>query len=277
MDDAARAHSRASWRLERTMSAIRSEKYVVRPFEKLDSAEDALEAVRLDVDEQSYEPGSVVLDAHSLSASTLHLSMPTTGEIITAVEGTPLSPLDCGVVIVARAITNRWSHVVLRDYVRYLQYDEGIAIDRSDDPLVFADRGGFVITVAIVLLHELQAEPLRPSSTGTWLARREFRVVPERAEFSFSPDELTDDIRSQFSLPASTPSFVFVDRDQLVGADDLSEAVSVYLDTDILRLLQQSQSDALSVHIQAELAVTTMSAVARAAIDAISDELGRCL
>lgn len=257
------------------MSSVRSEKYVVRPFSGLQAADDVLDGTVLSVDGTVYEPGSVVLDASLLASAKFALHLPTGKEMGDAVDSTPLGSADCGLVITTRALSNRWSHTVLREYVRHVDADPVMEIDRDIDRLVFADAGGFVISVAIVLLHELQPEPLRPNLTGTWLARRDFRVVPERAEFSFSPDELTDELRKQFSLPSNAPSFVHVDVDQLVGADDLSEAVGVYLDSSILRLLQQSQTDPLALHIQSELAVTTMAAVARGGLVAMQQDLGR--
>lgn len=255
------------------MSSIRSEKYVVRPFSGLQASDDVLDGVVLSVDGMSYEPGSVVLDSSTLAAAKFSLQLPSGKSLGDAVDATPLGSADCGLIITARALSNRWSHTVLREYVRHLEDDLVMEIDRDVDRLVFADGGGFVISIAIVLLHELQPEPLRPHLTGTWLARRDFRVVPERAEFSFSPDELTDELRKQFALPSNAPSFIHVDVDQLVGADDLSEAVAVYLDSSILRLLQQSQTDPLALHIQAELAVSTMAAVARGGFVAMETDL----
>ncbi len=255
------------------MSAVRSEKYVIRPFVDLDAAEELFHNVRLCLDAQEHEAGPVVLDQHTLSSADLVLRLPSPAEIVEAVERTPVAPIDCGLVVVAASNSNRRSCVVFRDYARYLTFGQELEIDREIDPLVFKDRGGFVITVALVLLHELQSEPLRPHLVGTWLARREFRLIPERAEFSFSPEPLTGDIRRQFGLPDRAPSYVRIDEDHLLTADELSSAVSVYLDDDILRLLQQSQNDALSIHIQSELAVTTMGAVARAAVGAVSREV----
>ncbi|GAA2079856.1 hypothetical protein GCM10009821_20150 [Aeromicrobium halocynthiae] len=255
------------------MSSVRSEKYVIRPFNGLDAAENVLEDLVLRIDDLEHEPGSIVVDAPTLASAKMALRLPSGSDLGDAVDSTPLGSADCGLVVVARALSNRWSHVVLRDYVRHLDLDGDFEIDRDADRLVFADAGGFVITVAIVLLHELQPEPLRPNSPGTWLARRDFRVVPERAEFSFSPDELTDELRKQFSLPSNAPSFVHVDIDQMIGADDVSEAVSVYLDSSILRLLQQSQTDPLALQIQSELAVTTMAAVARGGLAAMAESL----
>lgn len=256
------------------MSSVRSAKYVIRPFVDLDHADDVFDQVRLSIGSAEFEAGSVVLDTETLASEAVSIRLPAPSELVAAVERTPVAPIDCGLVVLVSALSNRKSHVAYRDYVRHLDVDGVLILDRAVAPLIFQDSSGFVVTVALVLMHELQAEPLRPHMAGTWIARREFRLVPERAEFSFSPEPLTKEVRKQFGLPERTPQYIRVDGDHLLTADNIADAVGVYLDEEVLHLLQQSQSDALSVHIQYELAVATMGAVARACVSAIARESG---
>ena len=88
---------------------------------------------------------------------------------------------------------------------------------------------------------------------------------PERQDTSFSPEELTEDVRKQFGLREGVQRFVFVDTWQ--GVENLSDAVRVYLDPDTLHLLLANLSDPGSIQLQADLAVyateTVASSIAR--------------
>ena len=253
----------------------RSERYVVRPFINIEEADEALDKVRLYVGDTENEHGTITLPDVTLHNAELALSLPSPDEVREHVQKTVIAPVDCGIVVLVRGTSHRSSRILLNEYCHTAHYETEFRIERNEAELILKDRDGFTVTVAIALLHDLTPEPLRPHLAGTWLARRDFRVVPERDETSFSPEELTDEIRAAFKLPAKTPSYISVDEGVLLEAEVLSDAVKVYLDRDVLRLLQQSQADTLALQIQSELAASTMNAVARAGLKAIAEELGR--
>lgn len=246
-------------------SAIRSETALVRPFTQIDAADTPLDEVRLVVGGEGHEAGAVVLPDDVLRTARLQLRLPAPLDLRAAVAQTVVPEQDAALAVIGVAKTNRVSKVFLLEYLKPDAWPAELDLDRSTADLVLNDRQGFTLTVAVVLRHNLNPEPLRPSIAGTWLARREFSVGPERQDTSFSPEELTEDVRKQFGLREGVQRFVFVDTWQ--GVENLSDAVRVYLDPDTLHLLLANLSDPGSIQLQADLAVyateTVASSIAR--------------
>ncbi|KMO75871.1 hypothetical protein MOBUDSM44075_02400 [Mycolicibacterium obuense] len=161
----------------------------------------------------------------------------------------------------ATARTHRVSKVVLLENLTG-DWPSELALERSEADLVFNDRAGFNLTVAVVLLNELEPKPLRPHMAGTWLARREFKVSPEVDETSFSPEPLTNEIREYFGLPTGVLRYVSVEG--VLDEESLSDAVRVYLDEEVLNLLLARPNDSAAVQMQIELAVQATESVAAA-------------
>lgn len=252
--------------------SVRTERYVVRPFLGLAPVDDVLDCVRLKVKGEEHAPGSVVLADGDLTNAALVLTLPESVEALRqAVEDTKVPEVDCGLVVFATAFGLRSSVILLRRSLILDDFPSELPIDRSVAPLVLANKSGFKITVAVALLHQLQRQTLRPHVAGTWLARRDFRVVPERDDSVFDPEPLDDKARSYLGLPEGTLSFVDV-PDSVISCDSLADEVKVYLDEDTLNTLLRNPDDPLSRQIQAELAATTLNVVAVTMIRAIQSE-----
>lgn len=246
------------------MMSTRKERYTVRPFDGLDEADEVLAAVRLIVGDVAHEAGSVSVDPAALTSDDFAVVLPAPDQLVMALAKTPVSAMDCSLVVVASGRTHRVADVLLREYpVASAKHATTFSLVSSASGLSLRDAGGWDVTVAVVLEHGLNEVALQPHRPGTWLARRDFRVVPERDETSFSPQELTDDVRQLYGLPKSAPSFIAVEADTLLHADSVADAITVYLDRDILRLLQANQSDAVAQQMQAQLAVETMLVIVR--------------
>lgn len=214
------------------------------------------------VDGTAYEAGPVVLPANTLAEAHLALTLPAPSELYSAIEKTVVPTVDCGLVVMAAARTHRVTTILVQDYLRTASWPEEFTISRSGADLVFNDRAGFSLTVAVVLLNDLTREPLRPHVAGTWLARRDFRVSPETEDTAFSPEPLSEEIRNHYGLPNGVMRYVRVD--DVLEADSISDAVSVYVDPDVLALLHANQSDKFAVQLQTDLAVSVTEAVAGA-------------
>lgn len=249
-------------------SSTRSENALIRPFAGIDAADAPLGTVRLNFNEVAYDPGAIILPPEDLAAGRMTITLPEPSAVRAAVTQTAVPEVDCGLVVFVRGRTHRSSYVLLQSYVHREAYDPELEVDRGAADLIFNDRAGFVLTVAVVLLHDLTAAPLRPHMAGTWLARRDFRVGPEEDETSFSPEALTDEVRDFYGLPVGTLRYVHVEG--ALDAEDLSEVVHVYVDPEVLNLLLANATESSAVQMQIELAIQATETVAQA----ISRDLG---
>lgn len=240
-------------------STTRSETALIRPYAQIDDADSPLESVRLLVGEVSYEPGAVVLPDDQLGAE-LRLVLPPPQVLKEAVARTIVPAVDCGLVVVASARSHRISAVLLNEYLKPEAWTEELVLNRSSADMVLNDKGGFSLTVAVVLLHDLEPAPLRPHMAGTWLARRGFNVAPERDETSFAPEELTDEIREFHQLPKD--ALRYIDVGDWQAAEVLSDQVHVYLDAQVLNLLYANPDETTGIQMQIELAVQSWETVA---------------
>ncbi|MUN63418.1 hypothetical protein GMA12_09740 [Kocuria sediminis] len=250
-------------------SPIRSESALIRPFIDLHHADVPLENVRLLVGDVEHEAGAIVLPEEELAGARLAVTLPTPAEIRAAVEQTPIPVVDCGLIVLATGRTNRVTYVVEKQYLRVADYDSELLLDRSKADLVFNDRAGFMLTVAVVLLHGLVRKPLQPYMAGTWLARRDFRVSVEQNETSFSPEELTQAIREHHGLPEGSLRYVHVEG--VLDEAELSDAVRVYVDTEVLNLLLANPTDTSALQMQIELAIHATEVVASAILRELSE------
>jgi hypothetical protein len=254
-------------------SPTRSETALIRPFDQLAEVDMSLNGVKLTVDHVAYDPGAVVLAEDVVTTGNFALSLPNPSDIRDAVNASPVPTQDCGLVVLATARSNRVSRVLLREYLKPDNWPESFTLNRAMSDVVLRDRAGFVLTVAVVLMHDLTPAPLQPNLAGTWLARREFSVSPERDDASFSPEELSEEIRVFHELPVGVTRYVHVGDWQ--DAEVLSDAVRVFVDPDILSLLLASPSDKASIQVQVELAIQAMETVASAIARELADDAKR--
>ena len=244
----------------RFRARTRSERVTIRPFESIDNTDSALETVRLLVGDVSHQEGSIVLDDDSLGKATLKLALPTADELRKAVEGIPLPADSCAVVVMAASRTHRASAVLLKERLTSdPSYPTEFALNRAESDLIFDDCGGFRVTVALVLLNDVEPAPLKPSIAGTWICRSVFNLMPQKAETSFSPEELTEEVRELYGLPKGVLRFITFD-DNLLGAEDLSDGLRVYVEPNVLGWMLRKDTDQVALQLQTELAVMAYDA-----------------
>lgn len=252
--------------------SVRTERYTIRPFRGLESADSALKNVVLTVDGQDQKPGSVVLSDDALAKASLALKLPGSAvDLRKAVDETRVPDVDCCLVVLATANGLRTSAILFRKALHEDDFPEIFSIDRDAAPLILRNKSGFKITVAIALLNELQPQELRPHTAGTWLARRDFRVGPELDVSLFTPEPLTEATRTWLKLPEGTLSYVDV-PDSVITSESIGDEVKVYLDEDTLNTLLRNPTDPLSRQIQTDLAATTLNVVAQTMVRAIQLE-----
>jgi len=257
-----------------TVSTARTERAPIRPFRNIASADLALDTVALLVNGDPEIPGAVVVSSDLLSSCDFALTLPTVEDVRSAVERTGLIVNDCGLVILAAGKSHRGaSRILYAAHLNGADYPTTYPLDREPNDLVLSDRAGFSITVAIVLLVDYAThEILRPHMAGTWLARRDFRVTVERDETSFSPEELTEEVRLDNNLPDGVVRFF--KYTSVVGADDMSDVVRIYVEPTVLNWLFANEKKPASVQMQTELAVQAYQVAAAAMADEIRASLG---
>lgn len=236
----------------------RTESKTVRPFKGLSDAEKAFTKVALmaGVDECAATPKSNTYDQEELARLSLVLHFGySMDDLRSAAKVASVDPGDAALVVMARSRTLRMSRVLARFDLSADQLPAHLPIDRASQPLIFADRSGFDVRVALVVTNQLPARVLQPSMPGTFLAQRLYRLRPEPDFSSFAPQKLTPGIREERGLPPTCTSFIEVDMATLGLVDSLADAVVQYIDEEILAFTQADATDVWSVQVQTQFAV----------------------
>lgn len=243
----------------------RSETKTVRPFSGLAQAVELLKGVRLTADQTECDaaPDTQVMSTTDLNSSKLivHFDFDL-NELRDAADQARVPYVDTSIVVIARATTLRLSRVVYQHLLSRDDLPDSHEIDRSGDPLIFGDRNGFDIRVALVITGaNLQPELLKPSIRGTWLAKQDFWLRSEKIYSTFSLTPLLPDDRVTLGLPAGCQSYVDVDDDALLIADSVADCVTHYVDHEVLGFIQMNEADPWSIQLQTQYAVDLISTV----------------
>jgi|GEM_PF-3327190 len=251
------------------MTVVRTETRLIRPFIGIGESEELIQRVVLKQGSSEYSYGPVVLPGHQIKEGNFQITTNVKmDELIAACNAAHVPPDSTKYVVFANSRSLRKSTLVFEQSITDdRKFPDTIEIeDTYDDELsryVFKDTAGFFITVALVVAEDLPRKALVASQAGTFLARGTFSIKPEEDFSNFSPEPLTDLLREQFSLPKNSMTYIDI-GEGLLQAEDLSEVVTVYLDTDVLNLLLQDESDEASKIIQTNLAIQTVEALTRA-------------
>lgn len=256
----------------------RSETKTVRPFSGLARAVELLDGVKLTANEWQCTPAP---DAQAMSTADLNSARLAIhfdfdlDALREAADHARVPYVDTSIVVIARATTLRLSRVIFQHLLSRDDLPKTYEIDRSSDPLIFGDRNGFDIRVALVITGaNLQPELLKPSLRGTWLAKQDFWLRSEQIYSSFSLTPLHPEDRATLGLPAGCLSYIDVDDDSLLSADSIADCVVHYVDHEVLGFIQINESDPWSIQLQAQYAVDLISAICAAAHRALAGESG---
>lgn len=253
-------------------AATRSERVTIRPFSQIDVFDGDLDPVQLLVGGDPFEAGPVVVAEESLSNAKFKLLLPPATKLRWAVEQTTIPAANCALVVMVTSSTHRASTILLNERLTDgADYPEEFALERATAELILNDRAGYTVTVAVVLLDQIPPAPLMPHQAGTWLARRVFKVSPEKQEASFSPEELTEEVRKTHKLPEGVLRFVAFD--DLLAADDLSDSVHVYVEPSVLRWMLNNQTDHVVLQQQVELAILAYDMTAQMIVHQIRQQV----
>ena len=121
-------------------------------------------------------------------------------------------------------------------------------------------REGVRLTAAIILSRPLDLLPGRPHRLGTKVAGIEFRIRPLPSSGGINPIPLSKETRERHGLTRTTQSFVEL-NDDLLQADDISTAVRVHIDEELLNALSRRRSGPETEVVQTNLAVTALQQI----------------
>lgn len=249
-----------------------SEHRVVRPYRGLDAFQQTLESWRLRVGPELIDAGerANLTSASFLSDPVVLVAARGDDElealrkrITTALEDLQLEASEASLLIVARNPYLRLADVV---HERRLDQDDAIPreIPLSDERprALQTPSGGCDIDVYLLLADHVAHLPLRPQRKGTWLGHVAFRLRTELGELGFTPRPLTHEARERLELPTGTIRFVAVETDALEN-EALDDVVSLYVDEEVLAVLNQSPNTPAARFFQRQLFLDVVGAIVR--------------
>ena len=250
------------------MSKVSYENRILRPYLGVQRIESTLEFVKLWENGAECENDALTRNRDQLDESTYALTIPDTSpkwlELLAAAE----IPADAvNLVVLAVGRTLRTAAVLLSVPASSKEIPRVLNLSRDQHPLIFGDSRGFEVRCVLALVRDLAPRPLSPHRAGTWLADRNFSVRLEcEILSSFKPEWLDVATRVRLGLPVGTASYFYV-HDNILNVDDLSEAVTFYLDESVFDSLHMYQGTPTGVAIQASFAtdfvVQLLQAIAR--------------
>lgn len=239
------------------MSKVRTEKRVVRPFTGLGEIDECLQFTHLILNGEPIDEQVIVREASELAVDHFALALNVDARAVAeAVERMQIPEVDVGLAVIATGRSLKATSILLRSPILVPSVPTQLELDAGQHPEVFGDLRGFNLRVCVVLLNDLQPQPLRPYRAGTWLAVRDFSVGARGDILSaFNPQKLTRDVRATYSLPEGTVSYLAVDGGSVLESADLAESFSYYIDAALFDLLHANQSSPLGEALQAEFVI----------------------
>jgi hypothetical protein len=233
------------------MSALssRSEGVALRPFTGLAAVETFFhEQVVLEVSSNTGshtvpERGWLGLAPSDIEKLGLKIRIQNPDALKAAVDPVVMDLADVGLVLVAM---DRKGSVLRENKVLasipLIELEEFISISEpgADAPTrILANRhSGFRIELALVQMRDVDGEnSIRPRRMGALIALAHWEVKPVSDGDMFQPEELTEEIRENLNLSASTWMY-FDSKPEILSATLFSDAASYYIDKDILDQIQ---------------------------------------
>lgn len=232
---------------------------VTRPYAGVEVLSDALSMCQLVLPEGRFEPGPVSLPPESLpiTDATLEIYLDL-ARICGSLEELEIPVAAVSVAVVAYGNVVAASSIIAN--VRLEDFDSPLAVSLDGHEHIFKSPNGFDLRAFLYLSKPLKPKGFRPTTTGTWLAHAEFKIGPYSTLSRFCPTPLDDQLRGHYGLPRECMTYVRI-GDGVIDTDSLEEEVDVFVDLNVLRLLQENPSDPLSAYMQLELVILTLVAV----------------
>lgn len=259
-----------------SLEPVRVETKTVRPFSGLSALETLFAQVALFAGDQVCQPapGQMVLEGPALTTAELRIELGFDEEALRhALEPTGLVSDDLALLVTARARTYNVARILQRYEFGSEPLPALIGLDRAAADLVFGDRNGFDLRVALLLARPQRPAPLRPSRPGTWLAKQDFHLRPEQVFSGFSLHPMTDEDRKRLGAPPQCLTWLEIE-DGFEHADDLGGAVVQYIDDETLGFLQASPTNPWALQLQTRLAVDLLCGLVESTAAVVASDGG---
>ena len=248
-------------------AAVRTETRTVRPFRGLSLLEEKFRNVVLNLGSDLCEGGkeASIVDESSLQFGDLVVSLRCSQtDLFDALKIAGLSPDDVQLLVTARATTYKVSEIIYQVALSNIQFFEPFRIDKASSPLIFGDRNGFDIRVALVLAAAgSQVDPLRPRIVGTWLAKRDFRLRTETLFSGFSSNPLTDETRQLLGAPKGCMTWLEIDGG-ILECEFLADSVHHYVDAELYDLVVANVNSPSSKQLQTQWVIEVFCGLVQA-------------
>lgn len=176
----------------------------------------------------------------------LHIELDAVKSVLGAMA---ISEADVQVWVIATSHEMRRSETVASFPLDGLPEDEFLL--KSKISAFQAAKGGYEITVAMLLSGDIEPQPLRPTAFGQWLAKKTFTIRPEQPSNSFRTLPLNEEDRNRLGLPEGTMHYVEMNGGSLNDRDArLENCVTVWVAESIFNSLSRDDASKSSVAIQ---------------------------
>lgn len=230
-----------------------------RPFDGLVDLKDSLSMSEMWINGNSFPTGPISLPNSEFPIRDAHIDVYVIiDEVIQALKHMKLDPKNVNIACIGYGSVIASSSVIFDKTISEITSPARISLN-DKNPLVFASSNGFDTHLFLYLAKKGSAPKgsLVPTIPGTWLAHAGFSVSPHVGMTRFAPTPMDSKIRKALGLPNDCLTYVSV-SDDVIMHNSLEDTVMVYVDSDVLRLLQENPRDPLSSQIQLDLVVSTI-------------------
>ena len=118
-----------------------------------------------------------------------------------------------------------------------------ISLTSDDSPRILQDNLlGFDVVVALYLRKPRKAMPLTVYEEGTWLAKAEFTVRPERGMSLFAPSSMDAAQKTKLGVPKNTMFYLETLGESMFHTDRVEDVFKFWVDEKVLIELQDERS-----------------------------------
>jgi hypothetical protein len=226
--------------------ASRHEERIIRPFVGLDDLNDVFSEFTLTVCGFKASPNAFI-PTDLFKEITLDLkTFWSPKEVNDAIEILGLKPdeVHYAVYLLGRTL-KRVSLVRDASLAELANPETSISLTYTDAPHIFGDKvSGFDVVVVLYLKKGREAKPLTVYEEGTWLAKKDFTVRPERGLSLFSPTPMDAKRKVELGLPKKTLFYLEMNNESMFLATEVEQAFTFYVDETFFILVSDERSNA---------------------------------
>jgi len=256
------------------MPISRRESRIVRPFAHAAEFEKLLDEVQLQISPNA----DFSLDANIQIAehefSELRLSMKFDVDHTRTVELARLAGIEpnslCFVISASSDGAKR------TEMLKRFRFDEvpSDAIDLIGAKSILISQSRCEISAALAVSQNLPNVPLRPSKLGQWLAKKTFVIAREQSLNGLQPKMLTDEVKTQLSLPKGCLYYVQHISGLTDPDTDIEACLNVWIDEKTMRTISSRSKTRGAIGLQSIILCDVLTDIIRKGqIDLGEDEL----